>query len=92
MDYHAHNRSQDDIMRILVDGLVFKEIVEKWPHFKEESCNRKLSLAADGVNPFGEMRSSYSACPIFVINNNIPPWLFVKREHIMLTLIVLDIF
>ena len=57
MDYHAHNRSQDDIMRMPADGLAFKEIEEKWPHFKEEPHNLKLSLAADGVNPFGEMRS-----------------------------------
>ena len=92
MDYHAHNRSQDDIMRMPADGLAFKEIEEKWPHFKEEPRNLKLSLAADGVNPFGEMRFAYLVWPIFVINNNIPPWLSIKREHIVLTLIVLGIF
>ena len=74
------------------DGLAFKEIEGKWPHFKEEPHNLKLSLAKNGVNPFGEMRSTYSVWPVFVINNNIPPWLSIKREHIMLTLIVLDIF
>ena len=79
MDYHAHNRSQDDIMRMPIDGLAFKEIEEKWPHFKEPR-NLKLSLVADGVNPFGEMRSTYSVWPVFVINNNIPPWLSIKRE------------
>jgi hypothetical protein len=92
MDYHARNRSQDDIMRMPADGSTFKEIEEKWPHFKEEPRNLKLSLAADGVNPYGEMRSTYSVWPIFVISNNIPPWLSIKREHIMLTLIVPGIF
>ena len=92
MDYHERNRSQDDIMRMPIDGSTFNEIEEKWPHFKEEPHNLKLSLAVDGVNPFGEMRSTYSAWPIFVINNNIPPWLSIKREHIILTLIVLGIF
>ena len=38
------------------DSLAFKEIEEKLPHFKEEPHNLKLSLVADGVNPFGEMR------------------------------------
>ena len=61
---------------------------EKWPHFKEELCNVRLSLAADGVNPFGEMRSVYLVWPVFVINNNIPPWMSIKREHIMLPMIV----
>ena len=92
MDYHACNRSQDDIMRIPIDGSAFKEREEKWPHFKEEPRNLKLSLATDDVNPYGEMRSTYSVLPIFVINNNRPPWLSIKREHIMLTLIVPGIF
>ena len=65
MDYHTRNRSQDDIMRMPTNGLAFKEIEEKWPHFKEEPCNFKLSLAVDSVNPFGEMRSTYLVWPIF---------------------------
>ena len=92
MDYHARNRSQDDIMQILADGSTFKKVEKKWPHFKEEPHNLKLSLVVDDVNPFGEMRSTYSLWPIFVINNNIHPWLSIRREHIMLTLIVLGIF
>ena len=60
MDYHACNRSQDDIMRILADGFAFKEIEETWSHFKEEPCNLKLSLAVDNVSPYGDMRSVYS--------------------------------
>ena len=92
MDYHAHNRSQDDIMRMPTYGLTFNEIEEKWPHFKEYPRNLKLSLVADGVNPFGDMRSTHSVWPIFVINNNIPPWMTIKKEHIMLVLIILGIF
>ena len=70
------------------DGLAFKEIEEKWPHFKEYPCNLKLSLGEDGINPFREMRSTYLVWPIFVINNNIPPCMSIKREHIMLVMIV----
>jgi hypothetical protein len=40
------------------------------------------------VNPFGELISTYSVWPVFVINNNIPPWMSIKREHIMLAMIV----
>ena len=70
------------------NGYAFRDMEEKWPHFKEEPRNVRLSLAADGVNPFGEMRSIYSVWPVFVINNNIPPWMSIKREHIMLAMIV----
>ena len=52
MYYHAKNRSQDDVIRMPVDGTSFRDIEEKWPHFKEEPCNLRIYLAADGVNPF----------------------------------------
>ena len=64
------------------DGSTFREIEEKWADFKDEPRNVRLSLAVDDVNPFGELRSIYSMWPIFVINNNIPPWMSIKREHI----------
>jgi len=92
MDYHARNRSGDDILRMPADGSAFQDMEEKWPHFKEEPRNVRLSLAADGVNPYAEMRSIYSVWPVFVINNNIPPWMSIKREHIMLAMIVPGIF
>ena len=88
MDYHAHNRCQYDTLRMPKDGFSFREMEEKWPHFKEEPYNVRLSLATDGVNQYGEKRSIYSMWPIFVINNNIPPWFLIK-EHIMLAMIIL---
>ena len=75
---------------MLVDGLAFMDIEKKWPHFKEEPQNLKLSLETNGVNPFGEMR--YVCVPIFLINNNLPPWISIKREKIMLTMIFLGFF
>jgi hypothetical protein len=88
MDYHAHNRSEDGVLRMPADGSPFREIEEKWVDFKDEPHNVRLSLVADGVNPFRELRSIYLVWPIFVINNNIPPWMSIKREHIMSTIIV----
>ena len=88
MDFHTKNIIQEDVLRIPADGFAFRCIKEKWPIFKEEPRNVKLSLAADGVNPFGELHSTYSVWPIFVINNNLPPWMSIKREHTMLAMIV----
>ena len=70
------------------DGSAFRETEEEYVDFKNQPRNVRLSLAVDGVNPFGELRSTYSVWPIFVINNNIPPWMSIKREHIMLTMII----
>ena len=88
MDYHARNRSQDDVIRIPADGTAFRDIEESWPHFKEEPCNLNIYLVVDGVNLFAQMKSIYTVWPIFVINNNIPPWLSIMREYIMLAMII----
>jgi hypothetical protein len=88
MDYHARNISGDGVLRMPADGSAFREIEEKSTDFKDEPHNVRLSLATNDVNPFKELMSIYSVWPIFVINNNIPPWMSIKREHIMLTMIV----
>jgi hypothetical protein len=88
MDFHAKNRSRDDVLRIPADGSALKYIEEKWSIFKEEPHNVRLSLAANGVNPFGELRSTYSVWPVFFINIILPPWMLIKREHKMLAMIV----
>ena len=35
MDYHARNRSQDDVIRIPVDCSAFRYMEGKWPHFRD---------------------------------------------------------
>ena len=88
MDYHACNISENGVLRMHADGSAFREIEEKWADFRDEPHNVRLSLAANGVNPFRDLNSIYSVWPIFFINNNIPPWMSIKREHIMLTMII----
>ena len=53
MDYHVRGRSTDGVMRMLADGVVWHNIEEKWPMFKDEPRNERISLALDGVNPYG---------------------------------------
>jgi hypothetical protein len=73
---------------MLVDGYALNYVKENLPVFKEEPHNVRLSLAVDGVNPFGELHSMYSVWPAFVIKNNLPPWMSIKRENTMLAMIV----
>ena len=61
MDYHARNKSQDDVIRIPADGSSFRDMEEKWPHFKEEPHNLRIYLLADGVNPF-------TRCDLFLLS------------------------
>jgi hypothetical protein len=48
-----------------------------------------LGLAIDGVCPFSFLKSNYSVCPVGLIVYNIPPWMSVRKENLMLTLIVI---
>ena len=34
MDCHARNISQDDVILMPADGYAFRDMEEKWPHFK----------------------------------------------------------
>jgi hypothetical protein len=88
MDYHAQNRSEDGVLHMPADGSAFRNIKEIWPIFKEKPHNVRLLLAADGVNPFGDLSSIYSMWPIFVIKKNLPPWMSIKMEHTTLKMIV----
>ena len=92
MDYHTKNRSEDGVLRMPVDGSALKNIEEKWPIFKDEPRNVRFSLGVDGFNPFRELRSTYSVWLVFIINNNLPPWMSIKRERTMLEMIILGIF
>jgi hypothetical protein len=88
MNYHAHGRSQDGVMRMAADRKYWKEIEEKWSHLRNEQGNARISLAMDGVNPFGDLITTYSIWHVLIINNNLPPWMVMKKEHAMLTLII----
>ena len=67
-----------------------KHMEDTWPNkFKDEVCNLILSIIIDGINPYSQPDGTYTVCHVLVINNNIPPWLSVKNEHIMLDLIFL---
>jgi hypothetical protein len=66
-------------------------IEETWlDKFKDEVWSLRLSITMDGVNPYSLQNNSYYVWPMVVINKNIPPWLFVKNGHLMMTLIVPD--
>ena len=92
MDYHAQKRIEYGVLRMPADGYAFNEIVAKWPKFTDEPRNVRISLETNDVNPFGEIWFVYSMWPIYFINNNIPPWMSIKREHTMLTMIIPGIF
>jgi hypothetical protein len=66
-----------------------KHIENTWPEkFKDELRSLRLNITMDGVNPYSLQNTNYSIWHVVVINKNIPPWLSMKNEHLMLALIV----
>jgi hypothetical protein len=66
-----------------------KHIEEKWPSkFKDEPCSIRFGLAIDEVYPCSFLSSNYSVWLVGLIVYNIPPWMSVIKQHLMLTLIV----
>ena len=90
MDWHAHNKSSDNILRTPTNGKAWRHIGGKWPKFACEPRHMRLGLATDGVDPFGVQSTLWSTWPVIIVNYNIPPWLTIKKGHLILVLIVPD--
>jgi hypothetical protein len=86
--WHFTNKSEDGNMRHPVDSLAWEMIDKKWPSFSIEPRNLRLGLAIDGFNPFRALSSKYSCWPVMLVMYNLPPWLCMRRENIMLALLI----
>ncbi|XP_050387516.1 uncharacterized protein LOC126803829 [Argentina anserina] len=88
MRWHAEVRKDDDTLRHPADDEAWKFFDRSFPDFAADVRNVRLGLATDGFNPFGNMNLSYSICPVMVVAYNLPPWMCMKKEYNMLTLLI----
>ncbi|KAL5579027.1 hypothetical protein UlMin_011469 [Ulmus minor] len=89
MRWHQAGKStNDNVMRHPVDGRAWKDFDRKHPEFADDVRNVRLGLAADGFNPFNNMSISYSMWPVVLTTYNLPPWLCMKPEYLMLSLLI----
>jgi hypothetical protein len=54
------------------------------PTFGEDLRNTHFALAADGVNPFKKIHSTWSMWPVTLLNYNLLPWLSTKKFFMFL--------
>ncbi|XP_024039298.1 uncharacterized protein LOC112097937 [Citrus clementina] len=88
LKWHSINKSSDGKMRHPVDSVAWDNINKKWSNFASDPRNIRFGLAADGFNPFSNFSSVYSCWPIFLVTYNLPPWVCMSEENIMLTLLI----
>jgi hypothetical protein len=91
--WHMENKSNreggDNLVRHPCDP-------KAWWHFHENvdstfgigARNIHFALAADGVNPFKQIRSTWSTRLVTLLNYNLPPWLCTKKFFVMLAFLI----
>ncbi|CAN6704527.1 unnamed protein product [Malus baccata var. baccata] len=90
MRWHKERRVNDDVMRHPADGEAWKEFDRMYPDFAADPRNIRLGLATDGFNPFGVLNQTHSIWPIVVFPYNLPPWKCMKKEYMMLTVLITE--
>ncbi|XP_035834064.1 uncharacterized protein LOC118482611 [Helianthus annuus] len=88
MTWHDEGRPKDGNIRRPADGESWKEFDSLYPHFAKETRNVRLGLSSDGFNPFRTASVSHSTWPVVLINYNLPPWMSLKPEYFMLSLLI----
>ncbi|XP_057760053.1 uncharacterized protein LOC130980381 [Arachis stenosperma] len=88
MQWHPLAEKKDSKMRHPRDSEAWKTFDLLHDRFAEDPRNVRLSLAADGFNPFGAMRTNYSVWPVVLIPYNRPPWECMKPTSLILSMII----
>ena len=86
--WHDEGRSKDGKLRHPADGQSWKDFDSLYPDFAKDSRNLRLGLASDGFNPYQTMSISHSTCPVVLMVYNLPPWMSMKPEYCMLSLLI----
>ncbi|XP_016481586.1 uncharacterized protein LOC107802577 isoform X4 [Nicotiana tabacum] len=75
-------------MRHPTDSIAWKTFDELHQSFASEPRNVRLGLASDGFQSFGNSKTPYSIWPVVLIPYNLPPWLCMKKENFILSMII----
>ncbi|XP_023636237.1 uncharacterized protein LOC111830036 isoform X1 [Capsella rubella] len=86
--WHFTNKSTDGKSRHPVDSVTWDQINANYPSFAAEPRNIRLGLSTDGFNPFNMKNTKYSCWPVMLVNYNMHPHLCMKKDNIMLTLLI----
>ena len=78
----------DGVLRYPSHAQQWKGFDAKYLEFEEDPRNVKFTLSTNGMNPFGDRTNTHSTWQILLSIYNLPPWLFMKRKYLLLTMII----
>ena len=82
--------SPSEVLRALADAKTWKTLDEKYDFLRNDPRHVQLGVAMDGFNPFSHNSANHSMWPIVLVNYNLPPWMSIRKEHLILSTIVHD--
>ncbi|XP_019229639.1 PREDICTED: uncharacterized protein LOC109210641 [Nicotiana attenuata] len=88
MRWHHEEHNKNGVLRHPADSEAWKKFDSKYPQFAGDPRNVRLGLASDGFNPFGTMRTVHSTWPVILMPYNLPPWMCMKQEFFILSLLI----
>ncbi|WVZ52938.1 hypothetical protein U9M48_003937 [Paspalum notatum var. saurae] len=83
------DRKTDNCLWHLIDSAQWRIIDFKYGSFAQEPRNLRFALSTDGMNPFGQMSTSYSVWHVILSIYNLPPWVCTKRKYMMMSMLIL---
>ncbi|GJZ99266.1 hypothetical protein Tco_0671817 [Tanacetum coccineum] len=86
--WHVEDRKHDKKMRHVADASQWKNIDNHYIKFGADIRNIRFGLSSDGINAFGNMSSRHNTWPVLLCIYNLPPWLYMKRKYIMMSLLI----
>ncbi|XP_021843900.2 uncharacterized protein [Spinacia oleracea] len=88
MTWHANGRETVKLLQHPSDGQAWKDFDSEYKQFAKDPRNVRLGITTDGFSPFNSMSIVHSTWPVILINNNLPPWMLIKPEFLMLSLLI----
>jgi hypothetical protein len=88
MRWHKEELVDDGKMRHPTNSLPWKHVDKTYEWFALDPRNVRLGLASDGFNSFGMLNVSYSCWPVILIPYNLPPWLCLKQQYWMMSMMM----
>ena len=74
---------------VSLDSPSWKLVDHRWPEFSSEPRNLILAISADGIIPHSSLSSKHGCWHVLMIIYDLPPWLYMKRKFMMLSLLIL---
>ncbi|KAK3219597.1 hypothetical protein Dsin_013567 [Dipteronia sinensis] len=86
--WHETHKSRDNKMGHPVDSVAWETINRTWQPFASDPRNIRFGLASEGFNPFQDCSSRHSCWSVILAIFNLPPWLCMLKENLMLSLLI----